>query len=334
MRTASGKRGVGSGKRLKLAFLLLLVFSTLTATRSTLSAATTGAAFLTLGDGSRPLALGGAYAAMPGDVDSLYYNPGALAWQKNPEVAFTHSEWLESTNLDLISYAHPTSAGTFGASALRLGGGNFEGRDSNRQKTGDFSADDIACLFSYSHKVGAYVGLGGNLKYLRSRIENESASTIAFDGGVSGKIPGHPLWLGGSVLNVGSGLRFVDQVDRLPLMITLGSAYEPMKRLRVLFDFVHEPYEGRNELRGGGEFSIALFDFRLGYVQPLSGVRDRSLSAGEHLRGGFGIHWSRYRADYTLAPIGDLGLTQRFTVGIAFGAPSEDEHNLQAVGQP
>lgn len=312
------------------------LLSVLTPLPSPLHADTSGASFLKLGDGSKPLALGGAYVAMPGDVDSLYYNPGALAFQKSPEASFTHSEWLQSTNLDLISYAHPTAAGTFGVSALRLGGGNFEGRDANRQKTGEFSADDISVLLSYSHKLTDNLGAGANVKYLRSRIADDSASSVAIDLGGLASWPvsqwgGRRFGVGASVLNVGSGLRFVDQVDRLPLTIVGGTSLQLASRLTFAADFAHLPYDSITELRTGAQYSLSLFDFRLGYVQALQGESDKSLSAAEHLRGGIGIRWSRYRADYTLAPFGDLGLTQRFTVAIAFGqsAPEPSEHNLQ-----
>jgi len=295
-------------------------------------AETSGAAFLKLGDGSRPLALGGAYTAISGDIDSLYYNPGGLASLERPELSFTHSEWLEDSNLDLLSYGHPTAYGTFGVSALRLGGGTQEGRDANRQKTGDFTADNLVALLSYSHGVGPYVGAGANIKYLRSRIDNESASSIAMDAGATAVVPGHPLWLGLSVLNIGSGLRFEDQVDRLPLTIAFGAAVRPVHPLLLSFDFTHEQYDSRSELNMGGEYTLSELDFRIGYVQLLQGEGERALSAADHISGGIGIHWSRYRADYTLAPFGDLGLTQRFTLSVFFGADEGKEpKNLQSA---
>src|SRR5262245_9662267 len=100
-------------------------------------AGTTGAAFLQIADGARPLSLAGAYTAAAGSVDSLYYNPGGMAMLEGKEASFTHSDWLEGMGFDLVSYGQSTSFGNFGISALRLGG-TQEGRDINRQLTGDF----------------------------------------------------------------------------------------------------------------------------------------------------------------------------------------------------
>lgn len=328
MRTMSAEANVLSPqwkKRTIKKWLLFCLFSALSTQDSAL-AETTGAKFLKLGDGARPLALGGAYTAMPGDTDSLFYNPGAMAWLARPQLSFTHAEWLEDTSIDALSYGHPTVYGTFGVSAMRLGGGDLEGRDSNRQKTGSFTADDIMALFSYSHSLSQYVGAGANIKYLRSRIDTVSATGVAMDAGAAARLPGVPLWVGGSVLNMGSGLRFEDQVDRLPLTIAVGTVYQPIQPLLVSLDFSHEPYDSRSDFHIGAEYSLSLFDFRIGYVQLLDGEKETSLSAAEHLRGGLGIHWSRYRADYTLAPFGDLGLTQRFSLSVTFGGDAANIH--------
>ena len=51
----------------------------LTPTYWLLAALNTGAAFLKIGTGARPAALGGAYTALADDVNAIYYNPGALA---------------------------------------------------------------------------------------------------------------------------------------------------------------------------------------------------------------------------------------------------------------
>ncbi len=280
---------------------------------------TTGATFLELGDGSRPLALAGAYTAVGGDVDALYYNPAGTAFLARPEVSFSHSDWLESTNFDVISYGHPTSLGTIGLSALRMGDGTFDGRDANRQATGNFSADDVAVLLSYSHTLCADAGAGLNVKYLRSRIANDSASSVALDLGTQARWPGLPLSFGGSVMNVGTGLRFVDQVDRLPLTVNVGVALRPISSILLTGDFVHQPYDQISRLRFGVEYGISLFAFRLGYDQLLQGTGNSSLNTSESLRGGLGFHWGRYKFDYTLAPFGDLGLTQRFTISLMFG---------------
>ena len=293
-----------------------------------------GAAFLRIGDGARPLALGGAYTAASGSVDSLYYNPAGLAMLNGKELSLTHSDWLQGTSFDVASYGQATAYGTFGVSALRLGG-TQEGRDALRQKTGDFTTQDIAAVFSYSKAVGTWLGAGANVKYLHSQIASDNASTYAVDAGAVARVPDSPLSFGAAILNIGEGFRFMNQADRLPLTIAAGAVYTPVERLNVSLDVKHEPYGHFSELDMGGEYTIGIFSFRAGYVAPVQGV-DTTLQATECIRGGLGLQISRYRADYTLAPFGDLGLTQRFTFGILFGAGASDSsqpHNLQSHSQ-
>jgi hypothetical protein len=179
---------------------------------------------------------------------------------------------------------------------------------------------------------GTSIGAGANVKYLRSRIASDSASTFALDFGTVGQLPHLPVSLGASVLNIGSGLRFIDQADHLPLTLAVGAAYRPIDAFTLSADVKHEPYDQLSEVDTGGEYRIGVFAFRAGYAAPIQGA-DTTLSAMDHFRGGLGLQISRFRADYTLAPFGDLGLTQRFTLSVNFGPNASDlkgPRNLQS----
>ncbi|TPW18354.1 MAG: hypothetical protein FD126_3471, partial [Elusimicrobia bacterium] len=90
-----------------------------------------------------------------------------------------------------------------------------------------FEAADTAYTVSYSRKLTGSLAssLGGNLKLLRSQIGPYSAQTVAVDLGAQHRFAGKPLSLGASVLNIGRGLKFMDQSDPLPLTFSLGAAY-------------------------------------------------------------------------------------------------------------
>jgi hypothetical protein len=165
---------------------------------------------------------------------------------------------------------------------------------------------------------------------LRSTIGTDKASTYALDFGAIAHAPGQRLSFGASVLNVGSGLEFIDQTDHLPLTLAVGTAWQPINPLQFTLDFKHQPYDDFSELDIGGEYWIGPFAFRAGYAAPVEGT-DTALDATEYFRGGIGVRISRFRADYTLAPFGDLGLTQRFTLSVLFGeeAVPGQPRNLQ-----
>jgi len=292
---------------------------------------TTGATFLQIGSGAAPLALGNAYTASAGDIDSLYYNPGGLAALNRPELSITHSDWLEGTEFDVVSYGQPTPVGTLAVGAIRLGGGTEQGRDALRIETGDFTTQDLAVLLGWSRSIDDLAGIGANVKFIHSQIDVNGASDYAFDAGSVIKIPALPVWVGGSVLNLGPGLRFLDQSDPLPLTIAGGAAMKPMERLRLEVDLKREPYDQITELDGGAEWVASIFSFRIGYQSPLQGAVYNSLYTGQNIRGGIGLNISRYRFDYTLAPFGDLGLTQRFTLSVRFGEDRAQPHNLKSL---
>jgi hypothetical protein len=331
MRTAVKGKGLrvkgGGWSALTLLFTLHpLLLTLITLLAPSPSTAASGATFLTLGGGAEPVALGNAYTAVGGDVDSLYYNPAGLAGFSGNQVSFTHSEWLEDSRFDILSIAQGTHYGTWAASAFGLDSGTQEGRDAARVQTANFNANDVSGLLSYSVKAGSYAGLGGSVKYVRSSIDTANAATVAGDAGVLVRVPGQRLWLGGSVRNIGQGLRFMDQRDSLPLTIAAGAAYQVLTPLNVMLDFTNEPNDARLMIHAGAAYALSVFDFRLGYEGTLRGPSDDGVSALEHIRGGVGVRMGRYRADYALVTFGDLGLTHRFTFSARFGAAAADEH--------
>ena len=190
-------------------FKLLFLATFLAAPAS--AALNSGAAFLKIGTGARPEAMGGAYTALADDVNALYYNPGGLSNLGKQEVGFTHTQWLMYTTFDFFGFAQPLKSGTLGLSAARLGSGKFEGRDANRQATSGFTASDTALTLGFGRMLKGFSrygdsGFGMNVKYLESSIGSDKASTFAADFGAVHKLDSMPLSLGISVLNVGQGM--------------------------------------------------------------------------------------------------------------------------------
>lgn len=290
-----------------------------------------GSAFLDLDAAARPAGLAGAYTASAGTLDTLAYNPAGLAVMPRKEAAFTHAEWLVGTQYDHLAYGHPTSAGTFALSATRLSYGELERRDTARQRLGTFKADDSAYALGYAHAVGDAMGLGASVKFLERKIDTDHASSYAIDLGGVGRISGRPLWLGASVLNIGSGIRFVDTADPLPLTFALGMAYQK-ERFKTSFDLKHRPHDDTVTGVGGIEYApVGPLVLRAGYRLPFSSVGDESLWDLDHLRGGVGLRFALLRLDYALVSFDDLGVTHWFTASLRFGKEPETQPNLLQV---
>jgi hypothetical protein len=302
--------------------LLIAIFLGLVPVMAKAATLRSGTAFLQIDPAAGPASLAGAYTAASGNIDSMAYNPAGLSMLKQREAAFTHGEWLMDTRYEYLAYGQPTSIGTFGVSAVRLGYGDLEGRDESRQATGDFSAYDSAYTLAYSHAISADTGLGAAVKFIERKIDQDHASSYALDFGGVTRIPGKPLQLGASILNVGPGVRFIDQTDPLPLTFALGAAYEPSRSFTLRADIKHEPNDQRTTGMTGFEFApVSAVALRAGYQFPLSSTGD-SLWDMNNVRGGLGLRFSRFRLDYALAPMGDLGLTHRFTFSMGFGGKS------------
>ena len=279
-----------------------------------------GSAFLRMDAAARPGAMAGAYTAPAGDVDSLSYNPAGLAALGRRELMFTHAEWLAGTRYDYAAYAHPPPAGTIAAGLLRLDAGTLEGRDAQRQATGDFSAEDSAYTLAYGRSIGPSVGLGATVKFLNRRIASDNAVSYAMDFGAVGRLPGKPVWVGAAILNVGPGTKFLDQADPLPLTLAVGGACRLDPAWKATLDVKHEPNDQRTDVMLGGEYSPwEAFAVRAGYDAPLNRAGDSGPADLNNFRGGAGFQISNFRGDYTLSPFGDLGLTHRFTFTFLFG---------------
>ena len=75
------------------------------------SIGTSGADFLELGVGSRPLAMGEAFTAEINDINSLYYNPAGLATLKYPVLSIFHHELILDSRFENISIAQKVYGG-------------------------------------------------------------------------------------------------------------------------------------------------------------------------------------------------------------------------------
>ncbi len=145
---------------------------------------TTGAQFLKIGLGPRPVAMGSAYAGIADDVNAIYWNPAGLAQVSGKELTAQHIVWFESINYEYLGYAHNLGdQGTAGVMVNYLYMDDLEGYDSNEQPTGNFKASDLALTLAYGRKLNDKISLGCNFKYISQTIDTEDASGIALDFG-------------------------------------------------------------------------------------------------------------------------------------------------------
>jgi len=295
-----------------LVTILLIVFES-----SLFAGANTGASFLKIGVGARPLGMGGGYIAIADDVNAIYWNPGALARLTKREISAMHTEWIDDLKYEFVGYAHPLRKGTLAGSIVYLRMGEMEKRDENRKLLNEtFTAYDFAGTISYSRLVNQKTSIGISLKMIRQAIENETANGFAFDLGLLQKTRIENLALGLAIQNLGPKMKFTNEGYNLPLTVSCGLAYKILGICNLGLSITHRIFEKETEFGLGMEHWLA-------NILALRGRYNVSGSSGKPndvSKFGFGLGFklSNYQIDYSFLPRADLGDTHRVSFTAKF----------------
>lgn len=288
---------------LKLA--ALLVFA------SQASWAAETASFLNIGVGARGLGMGGAYTALADDANALYWNPAGLAKIEKREFTASHAEMFESTRLDFLAYAHPTTQGTFAAGLTYLSQGKIDGRDSLGRQTAGYDASDAELSLGYARKL-EIADLGAAFKYLRSHIGSTEAQGAAVD--VGAKRAFDRVSVGAALRNLGPGLKFQDQRNDLPLRLALGAAYKFTGGHAAAAELVNGPRGAGTDASFGGEFQVVKnLYMRGGYTTQTEIAGGTGFDVARGLTLGLGFRNEKWSLDYAVLPSGELGRSHRFS---------------------
>ncbi|OGS40809.1 MAG: hypothetical protein A2506_05945 [Elusimicrobia bacterium RIFOXYD12_FULL_66_9] len=273
------------------------------------------ASFLTVGAGARALGMGGAYSALGEDADSLYWNPAGLARLERKDVAASHTELFAPSRHDYLAYAHPTTMGTFAGAFTYLSQGSLDGRDALGHPTGSYQASDSAASFGYARKT-EWADLGASIKYLRSHIGSTEAQGAALDLGARRSLDA--LVVGLAARNIGPGLKYENQRNDLPLRLAAGAAYKLVGGHAVVFELTNGPRGAGTDAAFGGEYQpMRNVMLRGGYTTQSAGGGS-GFEAARGLTLGIGVTRERWRLDYAVLPMGELGTSHRFSLGGRF----------------
>ncbi len=202
-----------------------------------------GILFLLISPGVRADGMGEAFVALADDASAVFWNPGGLAFLERREFLFMHSNWLPQLTSDLFydygAYAHHvTGLGTFGLSITYMNFGEQNVTLENGPEVVDkFTSYDFAVSGAFGTKISPNVGVGVNMKVIRSNLapfgagkeEGEGrAWTFGVDLGVLYK---HFLFdrlnFGLNLSNMGPKIAYIDveQADPQPTNLKVGFAY-------------------------------------------------------------------------------------------------------------
>jgi hypothetical protein len=223
-----------------LALLVLLVVAQ-TAEAGVRKSGLTGASFLKIGVGARPVALGSAYTTVTGDVNQLFWNPAGIALETGKQqVTLFHNQWIADLGHDAVGYTRDMgSLGTLGFSLVTLGmggidadrdvvpqfilgAGTFTPNDTETSSTYDYR--DLAVGVSWGRHISDKLDLGLTGKIVSQSIDGVSAQAYALDAGCIYRVGYRNTRIGARINNLGSDIKFYDIGAPLPLIFSIGVA--------------------------------------------------------------------------------------------------------------
>lgn len=193
-------------------------------------AGTTGAAFLKIDGGSRPVGMGGAFVGLANDINTIFWNPAGLTAIHDRELtAMQHFSFADISN-QTIGYAQRVERLVWGASFL----GGFT--EYERRQYGPTLEPDstptvgaFATGLSLAYPFGTSMSVGGTAKIISEQWDIQNAYGVAGDVGVILHLFNNHLGIGVAAQNVGVLSGGVNP----PMAFRAGVAYRMWKQPMV-----------------------------------------------------------------------------------------------------
>jgi tetratricopeptide (TPR) repeat protein len=273
--------------------------------------ASSGVEFLKLGAGARPLAMGDAYTGLADDASALFYNPAGLANLNFPEVMTMYNKYLVDSMQQAAGIVYPTRFGILAVGYSGFNSGDIQGYDQNGTATSVFTTGSSCLSLSLGRKINPSLSFGLSLKQVSEKLEASSASAVAADAGLFYRVSPN-VTAGLAALNLGSGLKFINDNTPFPTAYRGGVAYSS----RVYEDEVNltgdlVSYADGTKMNFGAEY---IFRNLLALRAGLS---------GNSLRAGIGVAANLFSLDYAYLGHQDLGAAHQVSISLLFGAPEQ-----------
>jgi hypothetical protein len=255
-----------------------------------------GVPSLTIPPGARPNGMGEAFVAVADDATAAWWNVGGMAFAKNRNLAFMHSQLVPDLATDVyyefLGYSSPAGdVGTWSVNLIYLTYGESIATDPSGTPLGTFTSWEGTLTASFAMQLAENIGAGISMKFIRVDYAPEeftqenvegSGTSFAVDVGGLWKFPSQRLNVGLAVTNMGPNIAFIDreQSDPLPITARLGAAWtalsDDVSNLLLTFDVEQslvwliddDTDTRRSEIwHVGGEYRyVNLLAGRLGYV--------------------------------------------------------------------
>ncbi len=288
------------------------------------SAGTSGADFLEIGTGSRPLAMGEAFTAEINDLNSLYYNPSGLGTLKYPVLSLFHQELILDSRFENISGAFKLFGGWMAVSNSVFWVPAFDKIDIDGNKIGDVLFYNGCFTTGYGYDFDNFY-VGGSVKYIYQKIDTLFLSSFAMDIGILKGMylyspfdsPSRNFYVGLSLLNIGT--EALD--DDLPRLLRFGVSYKLTKWFGFNVDLTENFIDSSDlyDFTYGFDESFRInTGFELNYLEILYFRGGWRFNDAGTYSAGFGFNYTidnvAFIVDTSYSDNGDFGPVYSFNV--------------------
>ncbi len=311
---------------------------------------TSAAPFLSIGQGTRAVAMGSAYVALAEDQSAIYWNPAGLAKLQGGGVLVEHTNWIADINYNYLAATYSLGGmGTIGISFITSDIEDMKVTTiEDPDGTGEiFSVSDAAFSIAYAISLTDNFSIGFNPKFIHQKIWKMSATAFAVDLGVQYITPFEGIVLGMSISNFGTKMRldgtsslvlfdpdpestgnngkipaYLETEEwELPVIFRVGLAYNPIKTdmhtVTLAVDALH-PSDDYESVNAGIEYTFSnLLSIRGGYKSLFLQDSEESFTFGvgiqQRLLGNLA-----FKVDYAYGNFNRLKNMQKFSLNILF----------------
>tara|TARA_Y100000588_G_C14126442_1_gene869624 strand:- start:244 stop:1254 length:1011 start_codon:yes stop_codon:yes gene_type:complete len=327
---------------------MLIVYTGLSCMYAVDKTGTTAAKFLSIGVGSKAVAMGGAFTSIADDATAMYWNPAGLSYFNTGELYFNHADWIADISFDYFGFSIPIRPGhAVGINITSVTMGEMEVTRYGNENTGEtFKASDYAAGITYSMNLTDRFSIGINSKYIQQTIASSNAKGVAIDIGTLFETP-FGFRLGTTISNFGpklkmsgddlliaadvneiiegnnesvTGILSTDRFD-LPLSLRFGISNEISfgKLAKVLWSVdAVSPNDNANYINSGMEITMLnnLLFFRAGANSIFLSEKEKEYSFGFGLNIP-GIMNNKIFLNYSFETMRYLGSTQQIGICLA-----------------
>ncbi|MFA5857526.1 MAG: PorV/PorQ family protein [Elusimicrobiota bacterium] len=275
------------------------------------------ASYLRLISTPKTSAMGLAGTGLVNELESIMYNPAAIATLKQNSAEAVHMEYLTLIQHETViaGYILPWK-GVMGLAVNSINFGDIAVTDTDELSGRDIPLDVmvptvIIGTLSYAQKIFLpSLSAGVAVKYAQEKFstadETDIANIISVDAGIMFEV-NQSLTAGMCYQNIaGSSGKYA-----LPGVLKLGAGYKLLDNaLTIAADF-DLPSDAAGFFSIGTEFALTPnIALRAGYNTGTAAITGGGITAG------IGLTWEKWQLNYAYVPYGGLGLTHR--VGLKF----------------